>query len=267
MTFDRERATAWLQRERELADRRRKRAPAAQPLGHALGDLDRRLLDALAAHQGPGGIYPTVGRLADVVGCSRRHARRRLAVLESEGLVERVAVHERPDDPEWARRGRRGQGRGRRTSNSYGLAGGPLGHAPAAAPVDVLGPRTSTNRESAAQPLGHAPGDVLARSVSEATTVSRDTIGAASLEPIEFAVEPPAALQRGRDPSQAEIMATLEQGFGSAEVEQVYPNQLARTPAAFHQAADRLGRATCWSETDRCQPGYRCRRHTRRKPS
>ena len=42
VTFDHDQAAAWLQRERELADRRRKRAPAAQPLGHALGDLDRK---------------------------------------------------------------------------------------------------------------------------------------------------------------------------------------------------------------------------------
>ncbi len=259
MTFDHDQAAAWLQRERDLAargvKRGRERKPAAQPPGHALTDLDRRLLHALADHQGSGGIYPTMGRLAELVGRSPRHVRRRLAVLHDAGLVERVAVHELPSDAEWRRRRQQSRGPGRQTSNSYRLA------------TDVRGPPDMPNRNAAAQPPGHAQPDVRPRSVSEATTVSRDTIGAASLEPIEFAVEPPAALQLDRDPGQAEIVATLEQGFGGVQVEQVYPNQLAGSLAAFHQAADRLGRETCWSEIDHCRAGYRCRRHTRRKPS
>lgn len=259
MTFDHDQAAAWLQRERDLAargvKRGRERKPAAQPPGHVLTDLDRRLLHALADHQGSGGIYPTMGRLAELVGRSPRHVRRRLAVLQDAGLVERVAVRELPSDAEWRRRRQQSRGPGRQTSNSYRLG------------ADVRGAPDTAFPEAAAQPPGHDTGDVRPRSVSEASTVSRDTIGAASLEPIEFPVEPPAALQLADDPKQSEIVATLERGFGGVQVEQVYPNQLAGSLAAFHQAADRLDRATCWGSGDVCQPGQRCRRHTRRKPS
>jgi hypothetical protein len=209
VTVDRERLAAAIERERDLAARGIKRGrepsrPAPTPAPPVLTDLDRRLLDVLAAHQGPGGIYPTVGRLAGVVGCSRRHARRRLAELESAGLVERVAVHERPDDAEWTRRGRPSQGPGRQTSNSYRLTGRPLGHGPpgplghgAGAEVGhVLGPPDMAKTVSAAQPLGHGQGHVLPRTVKEAEAVSKGSPQQLfMLDPIE-STRPPESFSR-----------------------------------------------------------------------
>jgi hypothetical protein len=45
--------------------------------------------------------------------------------LEAAGLVERVAVFERPDDPEWTQRGRRQSHLNRQTNNSYRLTAPP----------------------------------------------------------------------------------------------------------------------------------------------
>jgi DNA-binding transcriptional MocR family regulator len=98
---------------------------AGKPLGHGadLLPLDHQILGLLAAHDGPAGICPSLARVADKLGVSRRHVRRRLAELEAAGLVERVAVFERDDDPEWQRRGRRPSHPRRQTSNSYRLSG------------------------------------------------------------------------------------------------------------------------------------------------
>jgi hypothetical protein len=86
-----------------------------------LQPIDHRILGAMAALQGPEGICPSMRRLAEMVGVSPRHTRRRLVVLEGHGRVERVPVFELDDDPEWQRRRRRSNHPGRQTSNSYRL--------------------------------------------------------------------------------------------------------------------------------------------------
>jgi DNA-binding transcriptional MocR family regulator len=121
--------------------------------------IDHRILGAMAAHAGPEGICPSLRRMAELVGVTRRHVRRRLAVLESLGLVERVPVFELPDDPEWQRRRRRPSHPGRQTSNSYRLTSGcptPLGHELSTAPERLPSstPRTwPENSEKPCPPL------------------------------------------------------------------------------------------------------------------
>jgi hypothetical protein len=116
-----------------------------QPREIDFGDLHRRLLDILAAHDGSAGICPSVPRLAGLVGRTPRHVRRVLAELESAGLIVRVPVFEHDDDLEWKRRGRRSSHPRRQTSNTYRMSGDP---------PDM---ELST---TAGQPPGHAGSDV-----------------------------------------------------------------------------------------------------------
>jgi DNA-binding transcriptional ArsR family regulator len=109
--------------------------------------IDHRILGALVAYRGPEGICPSLARLAEDLGVTRRYVRQRLAVLEDVGLVERVPVFELPDDPEWQRRQRRSNHPGRRTSNSYRLT------SPVPRPLGTT--KTAlTSPVSPAQPLG-----------------------------------------------------------------------------------------------------------------
>ena len=99
--------------------------PAAQtPVsrGAKLLPVDWRLLDVLAAHRGHAGIYPGVPRLVDALKVSDSTVHRSLRRLVAAGLVERIPVFERDDDPEWQRRGHRPSHPRRQTSNSYRLA-------------------------------------------------------------------------------------------------------------------------------------------------
>jgi hypothetical protein len=171
---------------------------AAQPPGHGFGELHRRLLDVLAAHDGPAGICPSVPRLAALVGRSRRHVRRVLAELEAAGLVKRVPVFERDDDLEWKRRGRRSSHPRRQTSNTYRMSGDP---------PDMAYPQRP------AQPRGHAPGHV--RPGREGTTPSPEEEGeplprvSSSVTVVEVGHQHPDDRWPEGHPTRAELLETL----------------------------------------------------------
>jgi Helix-turn-helix domain len=89
--------------------------------------LDRRLLDTLAAHDGPAGICPSIPRLAALLDVSDSSIHRALRRLVAAGQLVRVAVFERDDDLEWKRRDRRTSHARRQTSNTYRLTPGSQG--------------------------------------------------------------------------------------------------------------------------------------------
>jgi DNA-binding transcriptional ArsR family regulator len=242
---------------------------AGQPPGHGFGELHRRLLDVLAAHDGPAGICPSVPRLAALVGRSRRHVRRVLAELEAAGLVERVPVFERDDDLEWKRRGRRSSHPRRQTSNTYRMSGDP---------PDMAFP------QAAGQPPGHGRGHV--RPGREGTTPSLEEEGeplprvSSSVTVVEVGRQHPAD-RLNHDPTRAEVLDALAAGLGPVEVLGEWCNDqppgqptyttargrvvdLAGGPLAdFHRAVDQLDRDTCLDGG--CRPGRPCRRHRRRR--
>jgi DNA-binding transcriptional ArsR family regulator len=96
-------------------------SPAQTPVSRdaKLLPVDWRLFDVLAAHRGRAGIYPAVPRLVDALKVSDSTVHRSLRRLAAAGLVERIPVFERDDDPEWQRRGHRTRHAKRQTSNSY----------------------------------------------------------------------------------------------------------------------------------------------------
>jgi hypothetical protein len=103
------------------------------------------------------------------------------------------------------------------------------------------------------------------------------TTGNEPSEPVEIAVEPPAALQLDHDPSLAEVLGTLGRAFGPVQVlagPATYRTargrviDLASGPTSdLHQAIDQLQRHTCWRRkggSERCTPRRPCGRHARR---
>jgi len=97
------------------------KTPAQTPVSRPTDELDRRLLATLAAHEGPAGICPRIPRLAALLGVSESTLHRALRRLVAAGQLERIAVFERDDDPEWQRRGHQGSRPRRQTTNSYRL--------------------------------------------------------------------------------------------------------------------------------------------------
>jgi hypothetical protein len=265
------------------------------PVSPGPREVDRRLLDTLAAHDGPAGICPAVPRLAGLLGVSESSVHRALRRLVSGGLVERIQVFERDDDLEWKRRGRRTSHARRQTSNTYRLTPGSQGK------VDIdTPPGVSPFRETAAQtPVSGVAVDTPVVKESEASTVSRgggaaDTsVSLVSPEPVEISIEPPASALLARSPSKTAILATLAGAFGKDEVEvlSVSPNDGAATDyttargrvidlaggkrpeskqavADLHQAVEELDRHTCrWLNggSERCTRDRPCGRHTRRR--
>jgi hypothetical protein len=166
--------------------------------------IDRRLLDLLAAHQGPAGICPTMTRLAGLVGVTRRYVRERLATLEAAGLVERVAVFERDDDLEWKRRraaGFAGERPRRQTSNAYRLTG-------AATPVPT--------------PLGTGPAAVQ-QHLPLSTPRNSPNSARSPVPPIE-GVSGSSGECRHQGPTRSEVLASLNRAFGPVWVVAEWPN-------------------------------------------
>jgi DNA-binding Lrp family transcriptional regulator len=248
------------------------RKPAAQtPVSGDLRDVDRRLLDTLAAHDGSAGICPAVPRLAGLLGVSESSVHRALRRLVAAGLVERVAVFERDDDLEWKRRDRRSSHARRQTSNTYRLTPGSEGLAEIDTP-----PGVRPFRETPAQtPVPGVEADTPV--VEEGSRVS----GVGSYyptEPIEIAVEPPASALLDHDPSAAEVLATLRANFGDVQVlsgPTTYRTARGRvidlaacSVEDLHRAVDQLDRHTCRRAnggTERCTPERPCGRHARRR--
>lgn len=102
-----------------------------------LDELDHRLLAQLASY-GPRGIWPGVPELAAKLDHSVRTVQRHLRRLETAGMVRRLDVFERPDDPNWTARGRRVQHCGRQTSSTYTLTYGVTGPGDTPNPGDTL---------------------------------------------------------------------------------------------------------------------------------
>jgi hypothetical protein len=237
-----------------------RKAPAQTPVARRTDELDRRLLDTLAAHQGPAGICPGVPRLARLLGVHVSTIQRALLRLERAGRLKRIEVFETDDDLEWKRRlaaGFPGERPRRQTANSYVLLPGP-GRSSSQRPAG----QPPVARDSVRPLEGKEPADGGYQGSRD-----EDELTLRPTEPVEIPIEPPAALLLDHDPGPTEILDALGRGFGTVQVAQVWPNELAGPPIGFHKAVDRLDRATCWSEIDRCHPGHRCRRHTRRKSS
>jgi len=250
---------------------------AQTPVSRRTEDLDRRLRETLAAHQGPAGICPTVPRLAALLGVSVPTVQRALRRLVASGLVERVAVYELPDDEEWQRRGHRMRHKGRQTSNSYRLTPG----------LQTLDPGLR---------LTPGPGVTASRETAAHTPVSPDFVtplegkdeavrgyqgvdeGARAPEPFEYSIEPPASAQLDHDPDVPEVLAVVAGAFG--------PVQVLAGPATYrtargrhldlatasgkdlHTAVDQLDTHTCRRTkggSERCSLHQPCGRHTRRR--
>jgi DNA-binding transcriptional ArsR family regulator len=236
---------------------------AGQPPGH--GALDRRILAVLGGF-GQGRAWPTMRTIAHRVGVSPRHVRRRLAVLEAAGLVERVPVFERTDDAEWQRRGGRPNYPGRQTSNTYRL---PCPGAPDMA---------SSNH--AGQPPGHADSMSALESEGGADggyqgTTDEDELALTPPELIEVAVEPPASVLLDHRPDVGEVLDVLGRAFGEVLVLEgpaTYLTARGRlidlaTCSAddLDLAVEQLQRHTCSHHSGPCQAGHRCLRHSRRR--
>jgi DNA-binding Lrp family transcriptional regulator len=222
-------------------------------------ELDRRLLDTLAAHDGPAGICPRVPRLAKLLGVSVSTIQRSLGRLEAAGLVERIPVYERDDDLEWKQRqaaGFTGEAPRRQTSNSYRVTPGP-GVTPKAEtaghpPVSRLVRDTPERGDLSTPPVGgttpaHDDGDSNGDTGVEFTRV--DLTGA-DVDRLD------------RAPGVGKILSTITAGLGDARVLEVRWND-GRHPAYpirggrevdleacsaedLHRALDQLDRDTCW---------------------
>jgi hypothetical protein len=144
MPIDRQRLERWVERERELADRgiTRRQDPnlvsAGKPPGSvgggpgataALSDVDQTILRVLE-----GDPDAPESKMAAKAGVTTRWVRVRLARMEQLGILERVPVFERNDDPNWKRRNRRPEFYGQQTSNHYRLRGDPPEHPPEVPP-------------------------------------------------------------------------------------------------------------------------------------
>jgi helix-turn-helix protein len=258
--------------------------------------VDHRLLAALAAHNGPQGIHPSTDRLASDVGVSRRYVFLRLARLEDLGLIERVPVFESEDNPEWQRRGRAPWHKGRRTTKSYRLRTGGqfIGPYERRPPADQ--PQVLTNGAAQTPMNSVGQGRAPVHSKTEVSKKQGESRYQGLPGPVEIVIEPPAAMQLDRDPTPAEVLATLEEAFGPVHVEQWPEDHDPPRPAYtmargrvvdlehagladFRAVVDRLvkprlgetwhvagGVDTC-SDGDRCdlEQRYRCRRHAPRK--
>jgi hypothetical protein len=117
-----------------------------------LEELDHQLL-ALLAGYGPRGIWPRIPELAAKLHCSTRTVQRHLRRLESAGMVRRLPVFERPDDPNWTVRGRRIQHLGEQVSNTYVLTFGASDPGDTSNPGDMLAEQPK--RPESLSPLYH----------------------------------------------------------------------------------------------------------------
>jgi hypothetical protein len=229
-----------------------------------LPELDRRILDLLSLYQTTAGAWPRLRTLAERLGVTRRHVRRRLAALESAGHVARQQTWERGDDPGWAIRGQQSRQPGRQTSNLYVL--GPLGHGETRKPSST--PRTSLESCPTSKPsTDHKPvGGTTPASGEHVLGVDADVWPAYAdyryyRGPGRRAPTPPSRGDPGRmeltvpksdrldrDPTTSQILGTIRAGLGDAEVIEtrrhpVYRNSYGRTidletctPAALHGA-------------------------------
>jgi DNA-binding Lrp family transcriptional regulator len=240
--------------------------PAQTPVARRTDEFDRRLLETLAAHQGPGGIYPTVPRLARLLGVHVSTVQRSLRRLEAAALVERTDVFEDENDLEWKRRDHRISHRGRQTASSYRLVGrGELLPAPGSSAFQEPAAQTPVAADSLLPLEGKEPAD-------SGYQGSRDK-GERPPEPIEVSVEPPESALLDRDPGVSEVLGTLGRAFGDLQVLEgpaTYLTarrrliDLATCPADdLHQAVDQLERHTCKGAP--CRDGEPCRRHARRR--
>jgi hypothetical protein len=115
--------------------------------------IDDRIVDLLKGHDGPAGICPSLGKLAGILGVTRRYVRKRIAEMEAGGRVERKDVFETQNDPEWQRRGWEINHPRAQTNSTYRLASyGPRVPTPLGTPTNPVG-----NAVSPAQPLGTQP--------------------------------------------------------------------------------------------------------------
>jgi DNA-binding Lrp family transcriptional regulator len=235
VSYDRAKVEAFIARERNLAERRIKRGrepkPAAQtPVNSALLPIDHRLLQQLASY-GPRAIYPSVPELARKVGCSPRWVQKRLDHLEAHGHLERVAVYERPGEPDWDARGRRVEHKGRQTSNTYRLrpqftppgelqtgAETPVNSGEAAAQPPVNPEAVSTRTSS---PLEQPEANVqpVAQGTTDDVAAALDLAAAPALFDNWLRVSPPAAMLLDSDPTLRpdgwrKVRATLKRHFG-----------------------------------------------------
>lgn len=257
------------------------RESAGQPpgTGYRWLPIDDRILDALAAHDGPAGICPGIPRIGQLLGVSPRYVRQRLAALESAGIVQRIQVFERGDDPEWQSRGHHSSHLGRQTSSSYRLL---QFRGPPGTPTKLVG-----KAEAQVNPPELAVTDSPVSSALE----GKEPAGggykgereegereSAPREPIEIAVEPPEHALLDHDPDMSEIMATLGHTFGDVQVlegpaayrmtkKRVIDLATAST-SDLHKALEQLDKHTCLSWRDgseRCTPDQPCERHTARR--
>jgi hypothetical protein len=168
---DRNKIEAFMARERELAARgiRRSQDPniisAGKPPGSvgsgpgataALSDVDHAILRQLERDPDA-----PESKLAASAGVTVRWVRVRLARMESLGLLERIPVFERDDDPHWKARGRRSQYPGQQSSNHYRLRRDP--------------PEVPPGSRAAKRPSSHQlapPDSALKRPKAVATRVS-----------------------------------------------------------------------------------------------
>jgi hypothetical protein len=272
---------------------------AAQPPGTAVRRLpiDDRILDMLAAHDGPVGICPSIPRLGALLGVSGRYVRQRLAALEQAGLVERVPVFERHDDPEWRSRGRRSSHPGRQTSSSYRVR---QFRRPPGTPTNPVG-----NEDAQVNPPGLAiPDSLVSSALEEKEPAGGGYQGVDEGEQAPALHEPavvPAVLEVGdqHEPSWANlgldadgILERLRAQLGDVEALRVAEHGRSATdyrtargrvidltggtrPTSrqaiqdLHQAVDELDSHTCrrvnGNGTERCLPGRPCGRHTPRR--
>ena len=248
------------------------------PVSRRTDELDRRLLETLAAHEGPVGICPRVPRLAALLGVSVSTVQRSLRRLESADLVERIPVYETDDDLEWKRRRHRVSHARRQTSNTYRLT-----PAPGVTGFGEPAAQTRVSQDFVTPLEGKEPADGGYH--GDIDEGDRDLI---PTEPIQIAVEPPEALQLDHNPGLSEIMGTLEQGFGHVQVLEYRRDPPLEDPTGYltargrridlatakpkdlHQALDQLDRHTCRRAnggSERCTPDQPCGRHTQRRRS
>ena len=241
-------------------------SPAQTPVSRdaKLLPVDWRLFDVLAAHRGRAGIYPAVPRLVDALKVSDSTVHRSLRRLAAAGLVERIPVFERDDDPEWQRRGHRTRHAKRQTSNSYRLAS------------VTPGPGVTGSRETPAQtpvsPKSVTPheGKEVVQPVSKGGLVEAPR----AREPVAFSIEPPEAAMLDHPPDVGELLDVIGRSFGEVlilEGPATYRTARGRLldledgPLEdFHRAVDQLDRDTCSHHGSPCQAGHRCLRHSRR---
>jgi hypothetical protein len=244
---------------------------AQTPVSRSTDELDRRLVQTLAAHQGPAGICPRVPRLAALLGVSESTLHRALRRVVDAGQVKRIPVHELPEDPEWQRRGHRISHKGRQTTNSYLLN-----------PQLVVETDTPPGVTASEEPAGQTPvSPVFVTPLEErkVQAVGGYQGNTDKGEPIEFSIEPPETALLDHDPGVSEILATLTAAFGHVQVLEgpaTYRTARGRTidlatcsAEDLHQAIEQLRKRHTCDRTnggpERCTPGHPCGRHTPRR--